>query len=159
MFHIFNYFTFSQCLENSCGIHSNLLIRCHKREVCIKSCGLLVVVSCSDLCDVLDSIFPSACDQAQLGVYFIMLKSVDDLASGLFEHSGPADIILLIKTCTKLYENNYFFSILCRLAKCLDDLTLFCQSVQCHLNGNDTVILCCFCQHFQERSDRIIRIG
>ena len=159
MLHVFNYFSFRKCLEHSCCIHSDLLIRRHKRKVCIKSCCLFIVVSGSDLCDVLDSIFSSACNQAKFGMHFIMLQSINNLASGLLKHSGPTDIILLIKTCSKLYENNDFFSIFCRLAKCLDDLALFCQSIQCHLNRNDTVILCCFCQHFQERSDGIIWIG
>ena len=148
-----------QCLEDSRRIHSDLLVSRHKRQIRIKPCSLLIIVSGSDLRDIFDAVCALLCDQAQFGVYLVSLQSIDDLAPCLLKHTGPADVVLFVKAGTQLYQHHDFLSVLRRLTESLDDLALFCQTVQRHLDRDHTVVLRRFVEHIQERTDRLIRIG
>ena len=91
-------------------------------------------------------------------MHLVPFQSVDDLASCLLQHPGPADIVLLVKAGSELYQNHDLFSVLSSLAERLNDLALFRQAVQGHLDRDHAVILSGLVQHVEERADRLIRI-
>ena len=104
-------------LEKDCCVFTNLLSACHQRVIGIHLRCLFVIISGSNLCNVMDSGTVSVCDQADLGVYLIPLESVQNTASGLFQTLGPVNVVLLIKTCSQLDQNCDFFSVLSRCAE------------------------------------------
>ena len=91
-------------------------------------------------------------------MHLVPFQSVDDLASCLLQHPGPADIVLLVKAGSELYQNHDLFSVLSSLAERLNDLALFRQAVQGHFDRDHAVILSGLVQHVEERADRLIRI-
>lgn len=71
-------------LKKYCCILSDRLIRSHQRIIRVQFCGLLIVISGSDLCDIFDLIFTAVCNQTNFGMYFISVKPIKYPAAGLF---------------------------------------------------------------------------
>ena len=82
----------------------------------------------------MDSGTVSVCDQANLGVYLVTLKSVQNSTAGLFQTLGPVNIVLLIKTCSQLNQNCDFFSVLGRCAEIFYKSCFLRQTVDCDLD-------------------------
>ena len=97
-------------------------------------------------------------NQTKLGMYLVTIQSVDHLTSRIFQLPGPFNIILLVKPGSEFYQNHNFLAVFCRLNQRLNHLTLLCQTVKRHLDGNDILILRSFSQKPQERPDGFIRI-
>ena len=137
MFTVLYNFTLWQSLEYIGSFQSDLYVSCHKRKVGVQSGCLFIVITGTDLCNVLYLTSVFAGDQTQLGVHFIAIQSVDHLTAGILQKSGPADIIFLIKTGSQFYQYDNFFSILGCFDQCLYHFTLLRHTIQGHLNGDD----------------------
>ena len=157
--HIFNRFSHCQCLEYSGCFCSDLRISGHQRKVCIQTGCFFVVISCSDLCIIFHISIFFLHNLAKFGMYFITIQTVDHMTSRIFQKSGPSNIVLLIKTCLQLHQNEHFFSIFCRFDQSFHNLTLFRYTVKSHLDGNDILIIGCFMKHCKKRFDTLIWIG
>ena len=121
-------------LEKDCCVFTNLLSACHQRVIGIHLRCLFVIVSGSDLCNVMDSGTVSVCDQADFRVYLITLESIQNTTAGLFQTLGPVNIVLLIKACSQLDQNCNLFSILSRCAEIFYKSCFLRQTVDCDLD-------------------------
>ena len=80
-------FSFVQCLKYIRCFQTDFHSRCHIRKICIKPAGLFVIVSCSDLCIIFYSGLCLTCDQAQFGMHFVTIQSVNHATSCFFQPS------------------------------------------------------------------------
>ena len=74
---------------------------------------------------------------------FIAIQSVDDTTPCILQQTGPSNIVFFIKTCFQFHQYQHFFSVLCGFDQGFHDFTLFCHTVQCHLNRNNIFIVGC----------------
>ena len=87
------------------------------------------------------------------------IQSIDHVAAGSLQHTGPSDIILFIKAGLQFHKNVYLLSVLRGLHQRLHYLAVLCQTIEGHLNGNHIRVICRLAQHIQEGTYTLIRIG
>ena len=154
-----NNFPFQKSCKHFCCFFSDFLVCCDQRQVCVKCRCFFIIITCTDLCDIGHTLICFSGDQAQLGMYFISIQSIDHSAACLFQFSGIFNITFLIKSGSQLYKYNNFFSIFCCIHQSIYNLALVCKTVQCHLNRYNRVILRSLIQKINERFDIFKRIG
>ena len=147
---LFYGFTLVKCLEYIGRLQTDLYAGCHIGKVCVKPAGLLIIVSGSDLCIIFYSGVCLSCDQAQFGMHFVSVQAVNHAASGLFQSSGPFDVIFLVKAGFQLDHDKNFFAVFSSFDQCLHDFTLTCQTIQGHLDRNDGFVVCGLMKHAKE---------
>ena len=62
-------------------------IGCHQGKVCVKARCFFVIISCSDLRDILHFIAGFSGDLAQFGMYFKSIQPIDHMTSGTLQPS------------------------------------------------------------------------
>ena len=87
-----------------------------------------------------------------------VLKTVDDVAAGLFKFLGPADVVLLVKTGLELYQYGDLLAVLRRACKRRDDRRIAADTVQCLLDRENVGINCCGCNKLHDRIKGLIRM-
>ena len=152
-------FSLVKCLEYICCFQPDLYSRSHIRKVCIKAAGLFVIISGSDLCIIFHSGICLSCDQAEFGMHFVAIQTVNHAASGFFQPSGPFDIIFFIETCFQLDHNKHFFAVFSCFNQSLHNFTLTSQTVQRHLDCDNRFVICRLMKHTKERFHTFKRIG
>ena len=90
------------------------------------------------------------CDQAEFGMNFQFIQTIQDPAACVLQPPGPLNIIFLIKAGTKFHQCHNFLAVFCSIDQCLNDFTVICHTVQCHFNRYDIRIFCRFIQHMKE---------
>ena len=83
-------------------IRADFLICRHQRQICIHSRRLLVIITCTNLRNILNLILIAISNQADLRMYLIPFKAIDDTASRFLQALRPVNIILLVKPGTQL---------------------------------------------------------
>jgi len=84
---VFYDFSHRQCLKNSSRLFCDLCIGCHQGKVCVKARCFFVIISCSDLRDILHFIAGFSGDLAQFGMYFKSIQPIDHMTSGTLQPS------------------------------------------------------------------------
>ena len=67
----------TELLEHFRCFLADLLVCCHKGEVCIQLRGLLIIISGSDLCDITHFAIRQIGDLTELGMYLDMVDSIN----------------------------------------------------------------------------------
>ena len=136
-----------QCLEDIRCLQTDIHVIRHQRQVGVQTGGLLVVVSGTDLGIIFDLFIGFLGDQTEFGMYFVTIQTVDHATARILQKTGPSDIIFLVKTGFQFHQYQHFFSVLCGFDQGFHDFTLFCHTVQCHLNRNNIFIVGCLVKH------------
>ncbi len=139
-------------------IPSDLLICCHQRQIRIHSRRLLIIISRSDLRNVLDLIPVPVSDQAHFGMHFVPFYPVDHPASGLLQPLRPLDIVLLVKSGPKLDQHRDFLSILRRRAQVLYQPRFLGQPIDRNLDRHNARVNGSFFNHLKKRVHALIWI-
>ena len=145
-------------LEHSGRFRSDLLVCGHDTEIRIQPGRLLIIVTGTDLGDILYLVPHLPGDEAQLGMHLKTIQSVDHMAARSLQTTGPADVVLLIESRLKLHQNVHLLAVLRSLHQRLNHFTVLCQTVEGHLDGNYVRIICSLRQHVQEGTNALIRI-
>ena len=144
--------------KRSC-VAANPLIHRHKREIGIQLCCFFIVVSGTDLRDILNALRGAPGDQTDFGMDFISLKSVDYLASGIFKHLRPVDIVLLVEPCAQLHQNGNIFSIFSGADQIIGQPGSLCQTIDGNADGEHRRIAGSFPQKAEKRFHLFIGIA
>ena len=137
--------------EKFCRILSNPRIGCHQGQIGVHGSCLLIIVAGSHLSNVLDLIPVPVCDQTDLGMHLISVKSIDNTAARLFQSFRPVDVILFIESGTQLDQHRDFFAIFRGRTKIFHQPRLLRQTVDCDLDRHDIRIGRCIFDQLQER--------
>ena len=133
-------------------------IRGHQRQIRVHGRRLLIIITASDLRDILDLTPAAVSNQTDLRVHLIRLKSIDHTASGLLHPFGPVDIILLVEPGPKLDQHGHILPVLRSRTQVFNQPCLLRKTVDRDLDGHNIGIHRSFLDHLKERIHTLIRI-
>ena len=111
----FNYLFQTYFVEDFCYFFSNIFVSCHQWQVSVKLWRLLVIIACSNLCNMLNLIVFLIWNKTNFWMNFCMVDSVNNSASCIFHSPWPLNIVLFIKSCSKFNHYHNFFSVFGRV--------------------------------------------
>ena len=99
--------------------------------------GLFVEVACADVGYAAYLAVLAPGDQAELGVYLVVLKAVEHRAARVLKALGPVDVVELVKAGAQLDYRCHVLAVLGGLAEVVHELCLAGQAVDGYLDGYD----------------------
>ena len=159
MFCLFHHVSQGKSLKYLRRLSADLWIGRHQGQVRVETRRLFIVISGTDLCDIFNPSFFLAGDQTELGMYFQPVQTVDHVASGVFQPSGPFDIIFLIEPGLQFHQHIHLLAVLRGFHQRFHHLAVFGQPVQSHPDRYHLRIKGRFMKHAQEGFDALIRVG
>ena len=159
LFALFRQFLHGKVLEDIGRFLADAEVGGDEGVVGIKLTGLLVVVAGTDLGDVGVAVGALFGDESQLGVDFVVIKAIDDRASGLLEVLRPVDVVLFVKAGAQLHQRHDFLAVLGGFHESLYDLRLAGHAVERHLDGDDVGVLRGLFQHRNKGADGLVRVA
>ena len=132
-------------------ILSKTLIAGKNTTVCIQLRCRIIVVTGRQMHIAADAGFFSSDNQSDLAVCLKSYQAVDNMAACFFQHLRPDNVVLLIKSGLKLYQNRNLLAILCCLCKCRNDRRMSTDTVKRLLDRQDSRILCCLTHKINNR--------
>ena len=126
-----------QVLEYVGGLLADALAGGDEGKVGVQLAGFLVVVAGADLSDIGVAVLVFAGDQGELGVDFVVLKTVNHRTARGFQLLGPVDVVLFVEPGPQLHQGHDLLAVFGGVHQGLDDLGLPGHPVEGHLDGNN----------------------
>ena len=140
------------------GVTPDALIGRNDRKIGVLLARDLVIVSGADLREVLHALAALSRDEAELAVHLHLRQAVNDLTSGVFEHLGIVNIILLVKPGAQLQKAEHALSPVGGIRERCGNLAACREPVERDADGHDVRIVRRFVEIFHERAHALKRI-
>ena len=158
MFDVRDGFSHQQRTKDLIDIRANIAVCRQQRQIRVQPRGLFVIIARADLRNVLEAILLFAHNLAQLAMYLVFAKTINNMAACFLQSARHFDVVGFIKPRAQFHHNNHFSAVFRRFNQRINDFALVRHAVQRHANADHRFVLCCLMQHAQKRLHALIRI-
>ena len=158
MFDVRDGFSHQQRTKDFIDIRANIAVCRQQRQIRVQPRGLFVIIARADLRNVLEAILLLAHNLAQLAMYLVFAKAINNMAACFLQSARHFDVVGFIKPRAQFHHNNHFSAVFRRFNQRINDFALVCHTVQRHANADHRLVLRRLMQHAQKRLHALIRI-
>ena len=145
-------------VEYGGGVLAYVLRAGQKPNISVKLCRGVIVISRAQMYIPPDAVLFPAHYQRNLTVGFQAYQTVNHMAARFFQHSGPYNIIFLVKAGLQLHQHRHLLAVLCRLGQRRNDRGIAADPVEGLLDGQNLRILCRLPDKVHHRGKGLVRM-